>query len=105
MTLHDVGQHNRVPVTHRGDHAREPSSAPRRAATTHTGTVRFFNTSDGCGRIIPDTAGRDVFVHRVQLAESNMPTIVRGQRLQYEIGSGTQGRGCACNIRPAPDKK
>ena len=102
MTLHDVGHHNRVPVTPRGDHSREPVTAPKRASTTHTGTVKWFDPLKGYGFIVPDAGGRDVHVHQVQLVASNMPTLAEGQPVQYEIGPSSKGRTGAHNIRPAP---
>lgn len=37
------------------------------------GTVKWYNKNDGYGFILPDTGGKDVFMHRTKIEESKIP--------------------------------
>lgn len=61
-----------------------------------TGTVKWFNHEKGFGFIVPDDAGRDMFVHISALPPG--ATISEGDRVSYEIGSN-RGKSCATSVR------
>ncbi len=63
------------------------------------GTVKFFNTTRGFGFIAPDDGGKDVFVHVSALESAGIPTINEGQKLEYEIATGRDGRTSAENLK------
>jgi CspA family cold shock protein len=55
-----------------------------------TGKVKFFDELKGFGFIIPDQAGRDLFVHRSGIA-SGLKGLPEDARVEYEIGEGRRG--------------
>jgi len=50
-----------------------------------SGVVKTFNWMAGFGSITPDSGGLDVFVHVSSVEASGMRTLVRGQRLTFDI--------------------
>jgi len=64
-----------------------------------TGRVKFFNTDRGFGFIAPDGGGSDVFVHVSDVEAAGMKTLVEGQLVAYEVGTGRGGRSKAVNVR------
>jgi len=64
-----------------------------------TGRVKFFNTDRGFGFIAPDGGGSDVFVHVSDVEAAGMKTLVEGQLVAYEVGTGRGGRSKAVNLR------
>ena len=50
-----------------------------------TGIVKWFSEREGFGSIQPDSGDQDVFVHISALKMSGMDTIIRGQKISYEI--------------------
>ena len=67
-------------------------------ATRRRGVVRFFNSAKGYG-FIGRTGGRDLFMHREDLAGNNYRTLEPGQRVEYEVVS-VGGRLKAANVVP-----
>ena len=72
-----------------------------------TGTVKQFYSDKGYGFIVPDGGGKDVFVHVSEVTRSGMHTLVRQQRLSYDIKEtdrGLQARNLKLvgDPRPAP---
>ena len=65
------------------------------------GVVKWFNDDKGYGFVIPEDRSSDVFVHISDLMKSGINEVKEGQRLQYEIGNGRNGRPCAQKIRLA----
>jgi CspA family cold shock protein len=72
---------------------------PFRHWVTWAGRVKFFNSDRGYGFISPDGGGPDVFVHVHEVETAGMKTLVKGQRLAYEIGVARDGRSKAVNLR------
>jgi CspA family cold shock protein len=63
--------------------------------TMNTGTVRWFSYSKGCGFIIPDLGGADVFAHFSELRD--VRSLCQQQRVSYDVRTGPRG-AVASNI-------
>ena len=68
---------------------------------SHTGTVKFFDTTKGFGFISPDNGGQDHFVHISAVERSGMGTLSQNQRVTYELENDKRGRASAANLAPA----
>ena len=72
-----------------------------------TGAVKWFDTKKGFGFITPDLGPRDVFVHASALAAAGFETLDPGDRLEFELAQGGDGRLLALGLRrkplPTPD--
>jgi cold shock CspA family protein len=75
---------------------RRPASP---AGERQSGRVKFFRQDRGYGFIAPDGGGKDVFVHKSQLA-SGLTSLAEGQSVTYEVGQGRKGPE-ARDVRPA----
>ena len=75
----------------------KPSQAP--AGERQSGKVKFFRVDRGFGFITPEGGGKDVFVHKSQLA-GGLDDLAEGQRVTYEAGQGRKGPE-ARDVRPA----
>ncbi len=64
-----------------------------------TGTVKWFNPSKGYGFIQPEDGGKDVFVHISALERAGIKTVREGQRLEFELAPGRDGRTAAEEIK------
>ncbi len=62
------------------------------------GTVKWFNTTKGYGFIQPEDNSKDVFVHASALEKAGIRALRDGQKVQYELTSGRDGRSSAENI-------
>jgi CspA family cold shock protein len=65
------------------------------------GTVKWFNPTKGFGFIVPDAGGEDAFVHISAVEQAGMSTLNEGQKLEYDLIEGRNGRMAAGNIRAA----
>ena len=63
------------------------------------GTVNWFNPTKGYGFIQPDSGGKDVFVHISAVQRAGMETLDEGQRLEFQVVPGRDGRTSADNIK------
>ncbi len=68
-------------------------------ARLHTGTVKWFNPAKGFGFIVPDEGTEDVFVHVSAVQRSGMNTLEVGQKIEYELSRGRNGKTAAQNLR------
>lgn len=75
----------------------QPSAAP--TAERRIGQVKWFNDQKRFGFIQPDQGGNDVFVHISGLAPG-VNTLLPGQRVEFEMGTGPKGRPQAVAVRP-----
>ena len=60
-----------------------------------TGTVKWFNATKGYGFIEPETGGPDAFVHISAVERAGMSTLREGQKLEYELTTGRNGKQAA----------
>ena len=63
------------------------------------GTVKWFNPTKGYGFIQPDSGGKDVFVHISAVQRAGMESLDEGQRLEFQVVPGRDGRTSADNIK------
>ena len=66
-------------------------SAPRGAAQTLEGAVKWFEPDKGYGFISPDGGGKDIFVHITALRRSGVQTLGPGQRVRVDVVDGRKG--------------
>ena len=64
-----------------------------------TGTVKWFNSDKGYGFIAPQDGGKDVFVHISAVERAGLRTLNDGQRVDYDVGVGRNGKSSAENLR------
>ena len=65
-----------------------------------TGTVKWFNSTKGYGFLAPDDGGKDIFVHISQVEKSGLTGLVEGQKVEFEMIEGPDGRTMAGDIKP-----
>ncbi|UCF62979.1 MAG: cold-shock protein [bacterium] len=64
-----------------------------------TGTVKWFNENKGWGFIVPDDGGDDVFVHYSAIETEGFKTLKEGQKVDYELKLGKNGKYQADNVK------
>ena len=64
-----------------------------------SGTVKWFNTTKGYGFIQPDDGGKDVFVHISALQKAGMQSLNEGDKLEFDLERGQQGKVSAGNLK------
>ncbi len=62
------------------------------------GTVKFFNADKGYGFIAPDGGAADSFVHISAVERAGMRTLLKDQRLKYELEEDRRGKVSAVNL-------
>jgi CspA family cold shock protein len=67
----------------------------------HTGTVKFYNGQKGFGFIQPEDGSKDVFVHISALDRAGLGGLVEGQKVNYDLETGRDGRTSAANLQTA----
>jgi len=65
-----------------------------------TGAVKWFNTEKGFGFIVPDDPGNDIFVHISAVKSAGWEVLEEGQRLEFELREGRNGRVSASDLSP-----
>ncbi len=63
-----------------------------------TGTVKWFNATKGFGFIQPEDGSKDVFLHISAVEGAGLQSPADGQKIEYELESGRDGRSSAGNI-------
>ncbi|MGG5810104.1 cold-shock protein [Falsiroseomonas sp. CW058] len=66
-----------------------------------TGTVKWFNATKGYGFIQPDDGGNDVFLHISDVQRSGLQDVREGDKLEFDVQRGQQGKLSACNLKQA----
>jgi CspA family cold shock protein len=64
------------------------------------GTVKWFNPDKGFGFIAPDEGGEDLFVHFSEIQGAGFKSLDEGQKVEYDVGAGRDGKQQAVNVRP-----
>lgn len=65
------------------------------------GTVKFFNTDKGYGFIAAEDGSGDSFVHISAVERSGMATLLKDQRVSFELEEDRRGKMSAVNLQPA----
>ena len=65
------------------------------------GVVKFFNPDKGFGFIQPDDGTSDSFVHISAVERSGMTTLLKDQRVKYELETDNRGKTAAVNLEAA----
>ncbi len=60
-----------------------------------TGTVKWFDTARGYGFIEPEDGSKDAFVHISALEAAGLTTLNEGQKVEYELVPGKDGKSSA----------
>ena len=63
-----------------------------------TGTVKWFNPIKGYGFIEPEDGSKDVFVHMNAVRSAGLDTLNEGQRVDFDIEPGKDGKTAAANL-------
>ena len=63
-----------------------------------TGTVKWFNPVKGYGFIQPNDGSGDAFVHISAVERAGLKTLREGQKVEYELVPGRNGRSAAENL-------
>ncbi len=63
-----------------------------------TGTVKWFNPVKGYGFITPEDGSMDVFVHISAVQLAGLDTLSQGQRVDFDIEPGKDGKTAAANV-------
>ena len=63
-----------------------------------TGTVKWFNPTKGYGFIEREDGGKDVFVPIPAVERAAMSTLREGQKVDYEVVEGQNGKSSAENL-------
>jgi len=63
------------------------------------GTIKWFNEAKGFGFILPDGGGKDIFVHYSGIVMKGFKTLAEGERVEYEMETGPDGKLQASNVR------
>ena len=64
-----------------------------------SGTVKWFNSTKGYGFITPDDGSKDAFVHISAVEASGMQSLNEGQKVEYELVEGRNGKMAAQSLK------
>ncbi len=63
------------------------------------GIVKWFNVTKGYGFLQPEKGGPDAFVHISAVERAGLDGLREGQRVQYELVRGKNGKSSAENLK------
>ena len=63
------------------------------------GTVKFFNHDRGYGFIDPGDGSKDAFVHISAMERAGISSLSEGQKVEYELQPGRDGKSSAENLK------
>ena len=63
------------------------------------GTVKWFNATKGFGFIEADDGSKDVFVHISAVEKAGLSTLKDGQKVEYELTKGNDGKTSAGDLK------
>ncbi len=63
------------------------------------GTVKWFNSAKGFGFIEPEDGSKDAFVHISAVERAGISSLNEGQRVEYELQQGQNGKSSAENLK------
>ncbi len=63
------------------------------------GTVKWFNSAKGFGFIEPEDGSTDAFVHISALERAGIMSLNEGQKVEYELQPGRDGKSSAENLK------
>lgn len=63
------------------------------------GIVKWFNYKKRYGFIEPENGEGDIFVHISALREANINRLDEGQKIEYELEKGHNGKDCAVQLK------
>jgi len=63
-----------------------------------TGSVKWFNPTKGYGFIEPNDGSKDAFVHISAVERAGLSTLREGQKIEFEIVPGDNGKSSAENL-------
>jgi CspA family cold shock protein len=66
-----------------------------------SGIVKWFNPTKGFGFIEPSDGGKDVFVHISAVQEAGLAELKEGQKVEFELVPGRDGRVAASELKAA----
>ena len=62
------------------------------------GTVKWFDPTKGFGFIQPEDGDKDAFVHITAVERAGLSSLREGQRIEYELVPGREGKFAADNL-------
>jgi len=62
------------------------------------GTVKWFDSAKGFGFIEPDDGSKDAFVHISAVERSGLSGLSDGQKVEFELIAGKDGKMAAENL-------
>ena len=63
------------------------------------GTVKWFNSAKGFGFIEPEDGSNDAFVHISAVERAGIMSLNEGQKVEYELQPGQNGKSSAENLK------
>ena len=63
-----------------------------------TGSVKWFNPTKGYGFIEPSDGSKDAFVHISAVERAGLSTLREGQKVEFELVPGNNGKTSAENL-------
>ncbi len=63
------------------------------------GTVKWFNSTKGFGFIEPEDGSNDAFVHISAVERAGIMSLSEGQKVEYEVQPGRDGKSSAENLK------